>query len=377
MKKYISILGILSLAMSLILSPVVYAKDLDPSNLTTAQIEKERDSHPGDMSKKQQDVLRAFGVSEDELKTITKGEIKDILFYGDPVKPEYLVPYIASKEEIKESIEKTKKAREEQLLRFEQNGLTGDDLDLLSENILFADIAKMSIPNIEKIIEDAKAALEAEDSDFTLQYITPNVYTRFNKYDIGAYESGTYLYFHRDSMDTSYASIATSAHISEVSDYVNIALTIGKDLYNVGSLTQEQYARNLFGELTEGSSSSTNVVHEGIDYSRYEGAPVYCLADDGVVYNIADEYGGKTVAIYDWFWQVTVIYMHLKNVSVSQNDSIEYGDSFAQQGRYIRGTENNTHVHVEVRDGLASFGNNNTGETLSSERPYYIILFMS
>ncbi|UWG95938.1 M23 family metallopeptidase [Dehalobacter sp. DCM] len=332
------------------------------------------------MSLMQKDVLRACGVTEDELNTITKREIGDILLFGNVVKPEYLVPYVATKEEVKESIDKTEKARQEQKLRFEQNGLTLDDLDLMSEDYLFEEIAKMPIPKIQKIIKDARSSLKTNDGDFTLQYITPNLYTKFNKNDIGAYESTTYLYFQRYSMNTSYASVATSAHISEVSDYVSVAYGIGKRLFGVTSLTSQQYAGNLFGELTEGSSSSTNKVHEGIDLIRYEGAPVYNLIDGDVI-NVASELGGTTVSVYQPFYGssgVSLIYMHLKNVNVVEGQYIyNFTSSFAQEGRYISGSENNTHVHVEVRNGQAEYGNSGTGETLSSASPYLTLLYLS
>ena len=383
MKKHISILFILSIVLSLILSPAVYANDLDPRNLTAAEVEKERDSHPSNMNSKQKDLLRAYGVTEDELKTITRREIGDILLFGNIVKPEYLEPHIATKAEVKESLDKTEKARQEQKLRFEQNGLTLNDLDLMSEDYLFEEIAKMPIPTINKIIKDSKSSLETENGDFTLQYITPNVYTRFDKNLIGAYESTTYLYFHRGSIDTSYASIATSAHNTEVSNYVSNAYTIGKHLFagqgQQITLTNQQYAGNLFGELTEGSSSSTNKVHEGIDYLRYEGAPVYNLIDGNVI-NIAPELGGTTVSVYNAFYGssgVSLIYMHLKNVTASNGQYISNsGSYFAQQGRYISGSINNTHVHVEVRNGQAQYGNPGTGEQLDSLRPYAILLYL-
>ncbi len=153
-------------------------------------------------------------------------------------------------------------------------------------------------------------------------------------------------------MDTAYSSIATSNHITEVSGYVQNAYTIGKHLFAGPSqgitLSNDQYAYNLFGELTE--SSSGNIVHEGVDYRRYEGAPVWSLAE-GVINNKASELGGTTVAVYNPFYDVTVIYMHLKNVSLSNGQYVSKDTSFAQQGLYQSGSISNSHVHVEVRNG--------------------------
>ncbi|EHL05430.1 hypothetical protein HMPREF0322_03883 [Desulfitobacterium hafniense DP7] len=385
MKKYFSILCIFTVAFLLSFSPKTYAADPDFSKMTLAEIERERDSHPSDINSKQKDLLLAYGVTEDELKNITRREIGDILLFGNIVKPEYLEPHIASKQEVKDSFNKTEAARQEQKLRFEQNGLILDDLNLLSENnYTFEEISKLDILTIKDLVKETKSSLETESNDISIQYITPNVYTKFNKNDIGAYESTTYLYFHRDSMNTSYASIATSAHNAEVSNYVQNAYTIGKHLFagvsqNI-TLTSDQYAFNLFGELTEGSTSSDNTVHEGVDYNRFEGAPVYNLID-GVVKNIAYELGGTTVSVYNSLYSssgVSLIYMHLKNVTAVDETYIsnDSSSSFAQQGRYVSGSANNSHVHIEVRDGQHDYGNPGKGETLSSSRPYGILLYL-
>ncbi|WP_206810693.1 hypothetical protein [Paradesulfitobacterium ferrireducens] len=46
MKKYIGLMGVLLILMSLIFSPIANAANLDPSKLTMAEIEREKNSHP-------------------------------------------------------------------------------------------------------------------------------------------------------------------------------------------------------------------------------------------------------------------------------------------------------------------------------------------
>ncbi|MGI6605935.1 MAG: M23 family metallopeptidase [Peptococcia bacterium] len=379
MKKYIGLMGVLLIVMSLIFPPLANAANLDPSKLTEVEIERERNSHPNDINEKQKALLKAYGVTEDKIKSITRREISNILLFGHIVNSEYIQPYLVSKKEVIDGFKNSEFARKEQALRFEQNGLTLSDLALISNNYTLEEIAKMPISGIKETIENYKSStdLAPANSHFKIQTITPNLYTRFNKEDINASESGSYVYLHRDSMDTAYSSIATSDHITEVSGYVQNAYTIGKHLFAGPSqgitLSNDQYAYNLFGELTE--SSSGNIVHEGVDYRRYEGAPVWSLAE-GVINNKVSELGGTTVAVYNPFYDVTVIYMHLKNVSLSNGQYVSKDTSFAEQGLYKYGSISNSHVHVELRDGRQTSANPGSGETLSSTRPYGILLWL-
>lgn len=110
MKKYIGLMGVLLILMSLIFSPIANAANLDPSKLTMAEIEREKNSHPS-INEKQKALLKSYGVTEDKIKSITRREISDILLFGHIVNPEYIHPYLVSKIEVMDGFKKTELAR--------------------------------------------------------------------------------------------------------------------------------------------------------------------------------------------------------------------------------------------------------------------------
>ncbi|WP_340688029.1 M23 family metallopeptidase [Amycolatopsis coloradensis] len=107
---------------------------------------------------------------------------------------------------------------------------------------------------------------------------------------------------------------------------------------------------------------NTSGRHEGIDFARGFGVPVYSLTQGSVIRKTEGSNGSgglSTVAIYNRDQDFTIIYLHL-----NPSNGLAVGE-FAGRGRQI-GTEeyrgaSATHTHVEYRPGRHESASDSTG----------------
>jgi len=116
--------------------------------------------------------------------------------------------------------------------------------------------------------------------------------------------------------------------------------------------------------------TTTSGRHEGIDFTNYEGAPVYSLINGTVIraVNSTASSSLSTIAIYDSEHNKTVIYLH-SNVEVSAGQNVSQGQRIANEGR--RGAGSSPHTHVEVRNGQQQYASVSVGDpVLNNDNPY-------
>ena len=105
-------------------------------------------------------------------------------------------------------------------------------------------------------------------------------------------------------------------------------------------------------------------VHEGIDFSNYEGAPLYAILG-GTVTRGYDRDG--TVAVYNAEYDCTLLYLHCKYSQVKRGDIVEAGDLLAYEGTRGAGSP---YTHVEFRYGRYETANPYRNTILQSDCPY-------
>lgn len=107
--------------------------------------------------------------------------------------------------------------------------------------------------------------------------------------------------------------------------------------------------------------------HEGIDFVKSLGSPVYSLTD-GVITRVIEGSRGSnglsTIAIYNKSTQKTVIYLHsdpLNSLAVGQE--ITRGQLIAYEDWRGVSSANSAHTHVEVREGLRTGAAKSVGDS--------------
>lgn len=134
------------------------------------------------------------------------------------------------------------------------------------------------------------------------------------------------------------------------------------------ALTKSRYAYYLFGEY-----DSSAKYHHGVDFKIEDSHPIYAFWGGEVVKRDDDGYG--RIQIYVPEFNVTTIYMHMKNipVGISEGSTIEAGTLLGYQSNVSPYTIG-SHLHFEVRKGRSSSaGDNNassSSKALTSIIPY-------
>lgn len=119
------------------------------------------------------------------------------------------------------------------------------------------------------------------------------------------------------------------------------------------------YTYNDHGGSSSGICNGYNGGHSGIDIQTKDVAgsltadrDFFSLSSGEVISDGSDTY--NTIAIYNSQANKTTIYLHAREVYVSNGESVASGDRLGEQGNAGLGYTNSTsaeHVHVEVRNG--------------------------
>lgn len=291
-------------------------------------------------TQKQIDILLAYGENEEDIYDLTNEEIAAILDSRVLIYPELLDKYYSK---ANYSLIQQKHETEDILSK----------INLPSQQINY--LMSQGYSPYE-ILQKHTSGEVLPIKDYILPFATSySQFRRFTANQINAIESTTYVYFSPNSIPTAFSSIATSTDITAMKQNVAKSLIIGNQLYgrsDTESLSFSQCAYNLFGEV-----QNLTTIHEGNDYSTYEGAGIYSVSEGGKVTSIIPYKGAFAVAVYHSNYNKTVLYIHVKDVRVSTGDTIAEGQIIASQGRYINGSVNNTHTHLEIVSELRTNGN--------------------
>ena len=134
-----------------------------------------------------------------------------------------------------------------------------------------------------------------------------------------------------------------------------------------------------YGSSTYGFSG----IHEGIDFVYEMGAPLHAILG-GVVTRAGDSNG--TVGIYSEDLDITLLYLHCRDIKVKRGQTVMAGDVFAHEGgkalvagiynnaeykkKGVKHTTGSHYVHVELRKGRQTTSNKYTNAKLESDCPY-------
>lgn len=145
-----------------------------------------------------------------------------------------------------------------------------------------------------------------------------------------------------------------------------------------------------FGQYCEQSRGKTRVngkpgrvgftgIHEGVDFKNAPGAQLYAILG-GVVTRAGDSNG--TVAIYNEQYDVTLLYLHCKKISVHRGDVLEAGAKIALEGNKNTGTHlspkgkkrtGSDYTHVELRKGRHTSSSPYRDTKITSDCPYEVM----
>lgn len=95
-------------------------------------------------------------------------------------------------------------------------------------------------------------------------------------------------------------------------------------------------------------TGSVTLGHQGTDFRASEGTPVYAMNSGTVVFAKSFRNYGNTVII-DHGLGLMTLYMHLSEIDVKLDDSVEKGELIAQSGN--TGYSLGPHLHLSVRIG--------------------------
>lgn len=108
-------------------------------------------------------------------------------------------------------------------------------------------------------------------------------------------------------------------------------------------------------------------IHEGIDFINEAGCPLYAILG-GTVTRAGDSNG--TVGVYNEVYDVTVLYLHCRDIQVRRGDVIEAGTQLGVEGDKKSGSP---YTHVEIRFGRHTSSNAYRDVVLQSDLPYEVM----
>lgn len=121
---------------------------------------------------------------------------------------------------------------------------------------------------------------------------------------------------------------------------------------------------NLGGRITSYFDGyvSTSGRHEGIDFAKGSGEPVFALIG-GKVTNVDEGGSGlSTIAIYNGDLDKTIVYLHSNPLDgLNVNDIVDRGQRIATESS--RGTSS-SHTHIEMRPGRQQYASKSVGDPM-------------
>lgn len=323
-------------------------------------------------TQRQKDILLSLGVKENEVDSLTPKEIGKLLANGQIVNYNYISKYLPTPQEMQSDFDNYQNQVKAIVQKFPEANLKSEDVERILKSSMmspddFLSLSQSQVANLkQKSLFAPRVALD------------PTKYTYFergtNKLQYYAFSSCD---IHRNTLSTAYARNATSAHYTEMNYNVSCARAIGNILFNrtIPINSTDQYSYGLWGDFYP----SVGGAHQGIDYTLGEGTNVYAVAPGNVV-AVASYRGGYTVTVENTTHGIRYIYMHLKNIptNIKVGNYISGRTRIGQQGRYVFGNTNNSHVHFEVSTDLTRIhGHPNDTNNVASANPYVAGLYFA
>lgn len=165
-------------------------------------------------------------------------------------------------------------------------------------------------------------------------------------------------YFAEDSQ----GYLAPASIVMDIVDAMRIRL-YGADVGELG-LLYGQYCEQVKDKAGRMGFSG---IHEGIDFINAPGARLYSIID-GEVTRAGDSNG--TIAIYNAFYDVTVLYLHCENIQVRRGDTLMAGVYIGDEGDVGSGS---SYAHVEMRWGRHTSSSAYRDTKLESDCPYALM----
>jgi murein DD-endopeptidase MepM/ murein hydrolase activator NlpD len=122
------------------------------------------------------------------------------------------------------------------------------------------------------------------------------------------------------------------------------------------------------GRITCGFDGYVNTPgrHEGIDIARSIGSPVLALVDGKVINLVRGAKGSNglsTIAIYNFTYNKTIIYLHSAPLSsLSKGQNIRRGQQIATESWHGVSSSGSAHTHVEMRLGRQTHAAKSVGD---------------
>jgi len=303
------------------------------------------------LTDKQKDYLRAVGVSDEELVSITNGEVADILKTRDIVNPLYLKKYIDTEQLYREA----KLADEYITDTLKSKGLDNDEIASFKETGLnIYDFENSDISTIKKAIVSNENSNPYSLKASTV-YHTFRSCSLLNTSTTIFHKDSWPLYYENDDGEEIYAGynpdpgtdgydLREDLLIARLNDVRSAYI----DLYSQTPSNSSVYNYYLYGESR--STSGLSQVHEGVDV--YGGDDISSLCDGIVIAKFADSYNGTThLVIYNDDQNVFMIYMHLNFASsLYIGQEIDAGDIIGTQGWHGLTSSSSAHTHLEVQE---------------------------
>jgi len=266
------------------------------------------------LTENQQNILRAHGLTDEQISDIDLETIREVLREGIVVDPSKFI-----KEKPKYS---EQKIPENLKTKLNEKGLTSEKIDTL-RNLGFGypEMLKLDSSTINKIFSP----------DVTIQSSPPPGYQYVETVPDGG---GTDEWFHPD----------VDVDQNSINWYVDASKQCAKALFDESDTSKLDYSYYLYGEWD--SSIGT---HEGVDmdHSNGHGRPVKTVTP-GEVIRIVSSLGA--VQIYDDYLEETITYMHMQDIDdyVAVGDIVSVGDVIGEQGSV---GAYGAHVHFQAYDG--------------------------
>lgn len=266
-----------------------------------------------DLTENQINILRAYGLSDEEIENIDIETIRDTLKNG----------VVVDSEKFAEAPDWSKNRLTPEIKeKLNKKDITQDQINSLSNRgYTYEEIVNMEQELIEELIGDISISAT----------MPPNYVGPVSIPDGG----GDNEYFHPD----------VSIKDSDIKWYVSASKKYAKYHFNESDTSKMQWSYYLYGEWDD-----RYLTHQGVDVKHSDGREVRNVTGNssrrGEVIRV--DKGGSLdgcVVVYDDYLKESIIYMHIGDPKVKLGDKIKAGEVIGTQ------SSKKHHTHFQAQDG--------------------------
>lgn len=310
------------------------------------------------LTEKQKDLFRAFGISEDEINTMTVGKYADYLKTKQVVNVEPLMKYVDSaelEEDAKRGMEVVSNTlldwglTESEVEQFFARGLAlhffeEGDVDAIRETLSKEEMHPYE-PDCHIFRGDRAEYLLAMDRD-----------CHFARKAFPTTIDGVYVDYNAPE-----GSLENELKVDDLESKVmdaKIAFLYLYEVIDAGEISANNYSYFLWGEEL---GNKGHIFHEGVDFiyngnGNGQSIDVRSIFDGEIVgiergaASSSDYRDASSLMVYDEVRDVTLLYCHLNiDSSLRVGDWISKGETIGTQGKRGAG---GYHTHLQVQDGI-------------------------